>query len=112
MQPYSRLACKAMEAEGIDAIEANATTAASIDLGRNHTVTNEYYSLAVLLGDLLHTLKEMNGSGEKVKLLLPQNEGAEVDGQYPRFIRAQAGPERIGKCRNHRSLHGRPAQPE
>ena len=87
LYPYSRLACKVMEASGFDVVETDATTAASIDLGRNHTVTNEYYSMAVLLGDLLQTLKKTNGSKEQPNLLLPHNEGAEVDGQYSRFVR-------------------------
>jgi len=89
LRPYSKLACSALKAEGIDAVETDATTAASIDLGRNHTVTNEYYSLAVLLGDLLHTLKAAGNAAAKTTLLLPQNEGAEVDGQYARFVRTK-----------------------
>jgi predicted CoA-substrate-specific enzyme activase len=97
--PYSRLACKALKTEGYDAIEANATTAESIDLGRNHTITNEYYSLAVLLGDMLQTLKKLNGTENKLSLLLPQNEGAEIDGQYSRFVRTkldESGLDRVG----------------
>ena len=90
LYPYSDLACSLLKALGHDVIQTDETCAASIDLGRNHTVTNEYYSLAALLGDLLHTLKRTKGnSGKRLNLLLPQNEGAEVDGQYSRFIRAK-----------------------
>ncbi|WP_319543479.1 acyl-CoA dehydratase activase [uncultured Pseudodesulfovibrio sp.] len=97
--PYSSLACKALEAAGFNAIQTNQTTAASIDLGRNHTITNEYYSLTVLLGDILKTLNDSNGSKEKVTIVLPQSEGAEVDGQYSRFIRTkldECGLEHVG----------------
>jgi len=87
LYPFSDLACKLLKSLGHNAIIADETTAASLDIGRHHTVTNEYYSLAALLGDMLHTLKKTMDSGEQLNLLLPQNEGAEVDGQYARFIR-------------------------
>ncbi len=87
--PYSDLACNLLQARGYDVVQAEEATAASIDLGRKFTVTNEYYSLTALLGALLRTLQRTNGSGKKQSLLLPQNEGAEVDGQYARFLRAK-----------------------
>lgn len=96
--PYSQLACEALKTAGYEVEMLDETNPASIDLGRNHTVTNEYFSLAALLGDLLWTLKSENGSGKKTTLLLPQNEGAEVDGQYSRFIRTklnEVGLDRI-----------------
>ncbi|WP_147820714.1 acyl-CoA dehydratase activase [Salidesulfovibrio onnuriiensis] len=84
LYPYAHLACAALQAEGVDARLLEPTTETSMALGRRHTVTNEYYSLAALLGDALATLRGTRG---KQTLLLPQNEGAEVDGQYARFLR-------------------------
>ncbi len=89
LYPYADLACGALQAEGIDAQLLGETTDASIDRGREHTVTNEYYSLAALLGDVLSTLKGTRTSARETTLLLPQNEGAEVDGQYTRLLRAK-----------------------
>lgn len=60
-----------------------------MDFGRRHTVTNEYYSLAALLGDLLHTLRFPDVRPNATTVILPQNEGAEVDGQYARFVRTK-----------------------
>ena len=52
----------------------------------------------MLLGDLLQTIKNQSGA-EKLNLLLPQNEGAEIDGQTARFVRTKLdenGLERVG----------------
>lgn len=97
IRPYSRLACGAMRALGVDAATLDETCAASIDRGRRHTVTNEYFSLAALLGDLLETVHGRGDSADGLCLLLPQNEGAEVDGQYARFVRTKLDESGFGR---------------
>lgn len=96
MYPYSHLACEALRAEGVDAYILHETCGASIDRGRQHTVTNEYYSLAALLGDVLATLGNAPDSGKGKTVLVPQNEGAEVDGQYTRFLRTKLDENGLG----------------
>ena len=60
---------------------------ASLELGRRHTLTNEYLSLTALLGDILKQLEAPDQRQENPAFLIPQNEGAEVDGQYNRLLR-------------------------
>ena len=89
LPPYSRLAAAAMRGHGLEVEPLAPSDARSLDLGRRHTVTNEYYSLTALLGDLLRALAPPRAPGAPPAVLLPQNEGAEVDGQYARFVRTQ-----------------------
>lgn len=90
LYPYSQLLCEAMRKDGYDAALMKETCATSIDLGRKHTTTNEYFSMSTLLGDLLYTLDDPDiATTGQLSVMLPQNEGAEVDGQYARFIRTK-----------------------
>lgn len=87
LYPYSQIFQKMLVNQGLDARIIAVTDPASIDLGRKHTLTNEYLSLTALLGDVL---KQLNGAGREdgaSAFLIPQSEGAEVDGQYSRFLR-------------------------
>ena len=99
--PYSQLFAESMRRRGLDVTIFNASTMASVDFGRRHTVTNEYFSLVALLGDMLHTLRLPHVLPNRSTVMLPQNEGAEVDGQYARFLRAkldEAGYGGVGLC--------------
>ena len=70
------------------------TNQASVDLGRTHTVTNEYFSLTTLLGDVLNELHQSARKPENpVAVFIPQTEGAEVEGQYNRFLRTKLDEE-------------------
>lgn len=90
LYPYSQLMCETMRKGGYDATLIKETCAASIDLGRQHTTTNEYFSMSTLLGDLLYTLNDPDiATTDQLSVMLPQNEGAEVDGQYARFMRTK-----------------------
>lgn len=96
LYPYSEIACSMFKANGVDAAVAGPTCPESIDLGRKFSSGNEYFSLTALLGDILYSLKDhCNGSSPCV--LIPQNEGAEVDGQYSRFA-LRSGSPRAGGC--------------
>lgn len=87
LYPYAQIAREILAARGFDAAVMPSTTEQSIDLGRRHTITNEYFSMTALLGDVLQTIATP-GDGRQA-FFLPQNEGAEVDGQYSRFIRSK-----------------------
>ncbi|BCS88121.1 acyl-CoA dehydratase activase [Pseudodesulfovibrio sediminis] len=101
LYPYSQLFAESMRRRGHDVTLFNASTMASVDFGRRHTVTNEYFSLVALLGDMLHTLRLPHILPNRSTVVLPQNEGAEVDGQYARFLRAkldETGYDGVGIC--------------
>ena len=93
LYPYSRIFANILQKKGIDAVALPQTNGDAIDLGRRHTMTNEYYSLTALLGDVLQAIGEREGHGKRLTFLIPQNEGAEIDGQANRFIRAKLDVE-------------------
>jgi len=86
LYPYSTIGCAMLKTKGIDARVAPPASGESVDLGRRYSSGNEYFSLTALLGEVLSALQGRNG-GRPPAVLVPQNEGAEVDGQYSRFIR-------------------------
>lgn len=87
LYPYSGLLCELLRRKRVRAHPFLPTTDTSIDEGRKHTITNEYFSMAALVGDALN-IPDIRKSGDIPKVLvIPQNEGAEVDGQYNRFVR-------------------------
>lgn len=94
--PYADLIRERLASKGYDARLLLPTSRASVDLGRRHTVTNEYYSMAALLGDVLATLRQNGEGGGKRAVVVPQNEGAEADGQFARFVRAKLDAEGFG----------------
>lgn len=96
LYPYADLFREYLAARGIDARLMLPTSRNSVDMGRRHTVANEYYSMAALLGDVLATLLQGGMNDGKRAVLLPQNEGAEVDGQYARFLRSKLDAEGFG----------------
>lgn len=87
LYPYAQIAREILVDKGIEATVMPRTNAQSIGLGRQHTMTNEYFALTALMGDVLQTFGN-RGEGRQA-VLLPQNEGAEVDGQYSRFLRTK-----------------------
>ncbi|MCP4118631.1 MAG: CoA protein activase [Desulfobacteraceae bacterium] len=86
--PYSDIFREMLAAKGVDARVMPLTTRASLDRGREHTMTNEYFSLAALVGDVFSQL-DRAGEENNIAFLIPQTEGAEVDGQYSRFVRTK-----------------------
>lgn len=96
MYPYSDIARAILESKGFKARVLPPTTQSSLDIGREHTVTNEYFSLAALLGDVLREFGGPGMNGDRHALLLPQTEGAEVDGQYSRLLRSKLDEEGFG----------------
>lgn len=91
LPPYSAIFREILCRQGINARILPHTSPASLDRGRQQTVTNEYVSLAALLGDILSALDQEADTGPDTPpaFFIPQTEGAEVDGQYSRFIRTR-----------------------
>lgn len=90
--PYSEIFAAWLTRKGVKARVLPPTDRAAIDLGRRHTLTNEYFSLIALLGDVLRAFQGAD-PGRESALLIPQTEGAEVQGQYSRFIRTKLDQE-------------------
>lgn len=95
LYPYSQIFSEQLAASGRDAQILPETDTASIEAGRRHTVANEYFSMAALLGDVQQAVNTMASESRPV-LVLPQNEGAEVDGQYARFLRSKLDQQGLG----------------
>ncbi len=87
LYPYSGLFKELLQQKGFKA-EILETNAKAINTGRQHTLTNEYYSLASLLGSCFNAL-EQDKEEKNVAFLIPQTEGAEVEGQYNRILRTK-----------------------
>lgn len=86
LYPYLTIGSAMLKAKGINARVIPATSMESLEMGRRYSSSNEYFSLTALLGDVLTALKDQKSGGLSA-VLIPQNEGAEVDGQYSRFVR-------------------------
>lgn len=87
IQPYSELFKEVLIHNGYNA-EILKTNANTIGLGRKYTLTNEYYSLTSFLGGCFNTIKQDNEE-KNITFLIPQTEGAEVEGQYHRILKTK-----------------------
>lgn len=92
LPPYSLLLMEILARQGICAWLLPLTDETSLNRGRRHTTTNEYFVLTSLLGDILNAL-DREPDPDTVAFFIPQSEGAEVDGQYSRFIRTKLDGE-------------------
>lgn len=92
--PYSDIMKAMLLKRGLDAKVLPASSEASIEKGRKFTITEEYFSLTALLGNVFMTLEDVEKSNEKnIALFIPQNEGTEIDGQYSRLLRTKLDEE-------------------
>ena len=89
---YSSILKEILARQGIPANVLPLTEESALNRGRQHTTANEYFSLTALLGDILEHL-DQDPSPETAAFIIPQTEGAEVDGQYSRFIRTKLDQE-------------------
>jgi predicted CoA-substrate-specific enzyme activase len=85
--PYSEIGKELLNKKGINAKNLPQTNKESINIGRKYTLTNEYFSLTALLGDVLKKLEEVRD--DNIAILVPQTEGTEVYGQYNRLLRTK-----------------------
>lgn len=85
--PYSQISSACLRNAGIDARTLPAPDFGSINTGRKYALTNEYFSLIALIGDVLNLPDIRSGHEKPPAILIPQSEGAEVDGQYNRILR-------------------------
>jgi len=94
LYPYSEILKESFERCGIKAEVLPASNKASVEAGRKFTITEEYFSLAALLGNVFTQLQKIDRQKkDPVAFLVPQNEGAETDGQYSRLLRTKLDEE-------------------
>lgn len=94
LYPYSEIFKELLINKGINTRVLPRTSRGSVDIGRKFTITEEYFSLTALLGDVfkeLRSLKEFEK--DNAVFLIPQNEGTETDGQYSRLLRTKLDEE-------------------
>jgi predicted CoA-substrate-specific enzyme activase len=93
LYPYAEILKDIFVRQGINAKVLPQTSKVSIDTGRKFTITEEYFALTALLGDVFHELKALKPGAERITFWIPQSEGAEVDGQYHRVLRTKLDEE-------------------
>ena len=94
LYPYSEIFKEILLRKGINAKALPASSRASIETGRKFTITEEYFSLTALLGNVFATLNKLGRpQANDAAFLIPQNEGAETDGQYARMLRTKLDEE-------------------
>ena len=86
LYPFSELICEYLKKNGYNVNVLPAANDESLSLGREFTRTNEYLSMTSLLGDCF---KLVNDNDSCVSFLVPQTEGAELEGQYNRLLRTK-----------------------
>ncbi len=92
LYPFSDLLKEVFARKGVLAEVLPPSNAKTINIGRKYTLTNEYYSMASLLGDCLGKLENRNGY-KGIAFMVPQTEGAEIGAQYSRLLRTKLDEE-------------------
>ncbi|WP_113671710.1 acyl-CoA dehydratase activase [Vallitalea guaymasensis] len=93
LYPYSDIFKELLINYKIDARTLPETSQSSIYMGRKFTITEEYFSLTALLGDVFTELASLKEKNKKIAFLIPRNEGTETDGQYGRLLRTKLDEE-------------------
>jgi predicted CoA-substrate-specific enzyme activase len=97
LYPYSEIFKEMLIKKGLKARVLPASSRSSVDIGRKFTITEEYFSLTALLGDVFKELYELpKVEQDSIAFLIPQNEGTETDGQYNRLLRTKLDEEGFG----------------
>ena len=89
LYPYSSIIERQLLCEGYAVQVFPATDSDACVLGRKHTLTNEYFSLMALTGNVLRCATSCCDGRQRHCFVIPQCEGAEVHGQYNRFLRTK-----------------------
>lgn len=81
--PYSEIIGNIFNKEGYNFHITPKTTAQSIIKGRSVTTTKEYLNFVSVAGDVLSIAENTQ---EKIGVFIPQTEGSEIEGIFPRVI--------------------------
>ncbi len=85
LRPYSSIASALASFRGVEVLDEPPLSISDIDRGRRHALSGEYLSLSAIMGRLMN---DGDRNGVSIKAIIPQNEGAEVDGQIGRWVEA------------------------
>lgn len=92
LPPYSEIFKSLLRRKGIQVNIMAQTTHARIRRGRKYSISEEYFSLTALLGDVFSELDQYKND-KAIYFYLPQYEGTEADGQYPRLLKTKLREE-------------------
>lgn len=87
LYPYTQIVENILTKKDIPSCVLPVTTESSLEVGLAYTITKEAHSLTGLMGDVLTFLNQYKDT-TPLKLFVPTNEGAEVQGQYNRVLRS------------------------
>jgi predicted CoA-substrate-specific enzyme activase len=92
MYPYADIAKGFLISRGISTEVLPGTNRDTVDIGRQFTIAEEYFSLTALMGDVFKKCRTED-IRKHMAFLIPKTEGAEVDGQYSRMLRMKLDEE-------------------
>lgn len=87
--PFSELACAVLETKGVRAKLLSPTDSDSLEQGKQLSAAKEYLSFVSLMGDA----RKQAMAGQTGSILIPQTEGAEVEGLYAQVIASLLGDD-------------------
>ena len=83
--PYSNILQMILIKKGINAKLLSYTSKESLEIGKKESISKEYLSLMALMGDIFSQLEDIKD--KNVSILIPQDEGSEVFGQYSKLLK-------------------------
>jgi len=89
MFPFSEIACAVLKSQGVRASTLRPTDAESLEQGKRLSAAKEYLSFVSLMGDA----QKQAMTGKSSAILIPQTEGAEVEGLYAQVIASLLGDD-------------------
>jgi len=95
LHPYSDIFAKILRNKGINCEVLDEIDEKSLQLGKKYMIAEEYFSTTAILGNVMKNADKLKDEAENFVYLIPKNEGAEVDGQYAKFISTKLETEEI-----------------
>ncbi|BBO78562.1 activase [Desulfosarcina widdelii] len=92
MHPFADIFKALLLSKGVSAEVLPTTDRHAVDIGRQFTIAEEYFSLTALMGTVFSQCRSKT-NGNHMTFLVPRTEGAEVDGQYSRMLRMKLDEE-------------------
>jgi predicted CoA-substrate-specific enzyme activase len=85
--PHATALAATLERFGYEAQLLEPPGEETVEAARSFTTGKEYFSLTALLGSVAATLTKEKEDLDRIAILIPALEGAEVDGQYARLLK-------------------------
>lgn len=97
LYPYSHLMATYLQTKGYKAEVLPMTSKKTLDIGRKHVLSKEYFSFTGLVGDVISKAYELKNEDKSYAFFIPTNEGSEAGGQYYRLLREKLDNEGFTK---------------